>query len=47
MAHLVDVKQQRLIADYSSEVKGGEKKLTFKGVESLVVKINHSLSRKK
>jgi hypothetical protein len=40
MVHLVDVKQQRLIADYSSEVKGGEKKLTRKGVESLVVKIN-------
>jgi len=43
MAHLIDVKQQRLIADYSSEVKGGEKKLTRKGVESLVVKINHTL----
>lgn len=42
MAHLIDVKQQRLIADYSSEVKGGEKKLTFKGVESLVVKLNNT-----
>ena len=40
MAHLVDVKQQGLVADYISEVKGGEKKLTRKGVESLVVKIN-------
>jgi len=44
MAHLVDVKQQRLIADYVSEVKGGEKKLTRKGVESLVVKINDTFS---
>lgn len=40
MAHLVDVKQQRLIADYLSEVKGGDKKLTGKGAESLIVKIN-------
>ncbi|MEQ1546569.1 DUF2380 domain-containing protein [Methyloglobulus sp.] len=44
MAHFVDVKQQRLIADYLSEVKGGEKKLTRKGVESLVVKVNETLS---
>ncbi|CAG7857464.1 hypothetical protein MCAMS1_02298 [biofilm metagenome] len=40
MAHLVDVKKQVLIADYLSEVKGGDKKLTGKGVEDLVVKIN-------
>jgi Protein of unknown function (DUF2380) len=44
LAHLVDAKQQRMIADYSSEVKGGEKKLTRKGVESLVVKINATMS---
>ena len=44
MAHLVDVKQQRLVADYLSEVKGGEKKLTRKGVESLVVKVNATFS---
>jgi Protein of unknown function (DUF2380) len=44
MAHLVDVKHQRLVADYLSEVKGGEKKLTRKGVESLVVKVNDTLS---
>lgn len=43
MAHLVDVKKQRLVADYLSEVKGGEKKLTRKGVESLVVKVNDTL----
>lgn len=44
MAHLIDVKRQRLIADYLSEVKGGEKKLTRKGVESLVVKVNDTFS---
>lgn len=44
MVHLVDVEQQTLVADYTSEVKGGEKKLTFKGVESLVVKINNTFS---
>ncbi|MEQ1739285.1 MAG: DUF2380 domain-containing protein [Methyloglobulus sp.] len=44
MAHLVDVKQQRLVADYLSEVKGGEKKLTRKGVESLVVKVNDTFN---
>lgn len=42
MAHLVDVKKQTLIADYLSEMKGTDKKLTRKGVESLVVKINSS-----
>lgn len=40
MAHLVDVKKQQLMADYLSEVKGGDKKLTRKGVEDLVFKIN-------
>jgi hypothetical protein len=42
MAHLVDVKDQKLVADYLSEVKGSDKKLTRKGVESLVVKINQT-----
>lgn len=44
MAHLIDVKGQRLVADYLSEVKGGDKKLTRKGVESLVVKVNGTFS---
>ncbi len=47
MAHLVEVKQQRLVADYLSEIKGGEKKLTRKGVESLVVKINDTFQTMK
>lgn len=45
MAHLVDAKQERLIGDYISEVKGGEKKLTLKGVESLAEKITRTLAR--
>jgi hypothetical protein len=44
MAHLIDVKQQRLIGDYLSEIKGSHKKLTRKGVESLSLKITHTLS---
>ncbi len=44
MAHLIDVSNGKLIGDYISEVKGGEKKLTLKGVESLAVKINDTLS---
>jgi len=44
MAHLIDVSNGKLIGDYISEVKGGEKKLTPKGVESLAVKINDTLS---
>jgi len=44
MAHLVDVKNEQLVGDYLSEVKGGDKKLTLKGVESLTVKIDHTLN---
>ncbi|MGZ8226294.1 MAG: DUF2380 domain-containing protein [Methylococcaceae bacterium] len=43
MAQLVDVKKQQSVGDYISEVKGGEKKLTLKGVESLAVKITDTL----
>ena len=43
MVHLVDVKKAELTADFLSEIKGSEKKLTLKGVESLTVKINHAL----
>lgn len=45
MAHLVDVKRKELIGNYLSEVKGGEKKLTQKGVESLAEKIRKTLNR--
>ena len=40
MAHLINVKSSKLIGDFISEVKGGEKKLMLKGVESLAVKID-------
>jgi hypothetical protein len=45
MAHLVDARRGKLIGDYISEVKGGEKKLTLKGVESLAGKITRTLAR--
>jgi hypothetical protein len=44
VAHLVDVKKQALAGEYNYEVKGGEKKLIAKGVESLTEKITQSLS---
>lgn len=44
MGHLIDVKKQVLMADFTSEVKGGDKKLTGKGVEDLAVKINNVLN---
>lgn len=43
LAHLVDVKTQRLVGNYVVEVKGPQKKLTIKGVESLAEKINKTL----
>ncbi len=44
MAHVVEVKRGKLIADYLAEVKGGDKRLTKKGVESLAGKISSALS---
>ena len=44
MARLVKVKTGQLVGDYISEVKGPQKKLTIKGVESLTVKIDTTLS---
>ena len=43
MTHLVDVKKEALIGEYLYEVKGGEKKIIVKGVESLTEKIIKSL----
>lgn len=45
MVHLIDVKTGKLIGNYISESKGGEKKLTLKAVESLVVKINKTFTK--
>lgn len=43
MAHVVQVSNGHLVADLLTEVKGGEAKLTLKGVEDLAVKINANL----
>ncbi len=43
MAHVIQVSNGHLVADLLTEVKGGEAKLTLKGVEDLAVKINANL----
>ncbi len=43
MAHLVDVKTQQLIGNYVVEVKGPQKKLTVKGLESLAEQIDKTI----
>jgi quercetin dioxygenase-like cupin family protein len=45
MGHLVRTKDGQLIGNYISETKGGDKKLTLKGVESLAVKIDNDLDK--
>ncbi|MEQ1529185.1 MAG: DUF2380 domain-containing protein [Methylococcales bacterium] len=45
MGHLLRVSDQRLLGNYISEVKGGDHKLTLKGVESLAVKIDQDLDK--
>lgn len=45
MGHLVRAKDSHLIGNYISETKGGDKKLTLKGVESLAVKIDNDLDK--
>lgn len=46
MGHLVRVKDGRLIGNYISETKGGDKKLTLKAIESLTVKIDGDLDKR-
>lgn len=46
MGHLIRVKDARLIGNYISETKGGDLKLTLKGVESLAVKIDEDLDKR-
>lgn len=43
MAHLIEVSNGNPAGDYLTEIKGGEKKLTLKGVENLAAKINETL----
>ena len=46
MGHLIRVKDGRLIGNYISETKGGDIKLTLKGVESLASKIDKDLDNR-
>jgi len=43
MAHLVDADTNELVGDYIVEVKGPQRKLTTKGVESLAEKIDQTI----
>lgn len=45
MGHLVRTHDGHLVGNYISETKGGDKKLTLKGVESLAVKIDNDLDK--
>ncbi len=45
MIHMVDTHSQQLVGNFISEVKGPQKKLTIKGVESLVEKIDKTLAK--
>ena len=42
-AHLINTKTKRLVGDYSIEVKGQQHKITPKGVERLVEKIDETV----
>ncbi len=46
MGHLIRAKDGRLIGNYISETKGGDMKLTLKGVESLASKIDKDLDNR-
>jgi len=45
MAHLIRVSSGAPAGDYLTEIKGSEKKLTLKGVESLAIKIKETLKQ--
>jgi len=44
MAHLIQVNTSTLTKDFLTEIKGGEKKLTLKGVEDLAAKVIDTLN---
>ncbi|MGZ5011312.1 MAG: DUF2380 domain-containing protein [Methylobacter sp.] len=46
MGHLIRVKDGQLIGNYISETKGGDKKLTLKGIESIASKIDNDLENR-
>ncbi len=43
LVQLVSVKTQRLVGNYAVEIKGPQKKLTIKGVESVFEKVHKTL----
>ena len=46
MAHLIRAKDGQLIGNYISETKGGDEKLTLKGIESIASKIDKDLENR-
>jgi hypothetical protein len=46
MGHLIRVNDSQLIGNHISETKGGEEKLTLKGVESIASKIDKDLENR-
>jgi len=46
MAHVIDVKTGQLVGNLIVEVKGPQRRLTIKGVESLAEKINETIQRR-
>jgi hypothetical protein len=46
MGHLIRVKDGRLTGNYVSEIKGGDAKLTLKGIESIASKIDKDLDNR-
>ena len=45
LAHLVDVKNRKLAADFAIELKGNHEKVTCRGVRSLAKKIHASINK--
>ncbi|HEY8219776.1 MAG TPA: DUF2380 domain-containing protein [Methylobacter sp.] len=46
MGHLIRVSDSQLIGNYISETKGGDEKLTLKGIESIAGKIDKDLENR-
>ncbi|MGZ5018203.1 MAG: DUF2380 domain-containing protein [Methylobacter sp.] len=46
MGHLIRTQDGKLIGNYISEIKGGDEKLTLKGIESLASKIDKDLDNR-
>lgn len=46
MGHLIRTKDGQLIGNYISETKGGDEKLTLKGIESIASKIDKDLENR-